>query len=143
MNFTHRGKYFFLFLLSQFPFFNFLEKENAKTRLNLLCFGPKPQKTARPFSFRAHRPHPGRNLGLGRQCPARPRARLGRDLAHSLVAVRLHPTAARAHRRIKTSATVAAPLNPSAIRPSLSLSLRLTALSSPLSPAAADTERGA
>ena len=37
------------------------------------------QKPARPITSHARRPHPGRNLGLGRQSPARPRARLGRD----------------------------------------------------------------
>ena len=67
MNFTHREKYFFYFLLSQFLFFNFLEKEKYETGLILYCFGPKPAKPARPITARARRPHPGRNLGLGQQ----------------------------------------------------------------------------
>ena len=77
--FYPQGKILFLFSFEPFPFFNFLEKEKIENRLILYCFGPKLAKPARPISSRALRPHPGRNLGLGRQSPARPRARLGRD----------------------------------------------------------------
>ena len=80
----------------------FWKKKKFKTRLKLYCFGPKTAETARPISFRARRPHLGCNLGLGRQSPARPLARLGRDLAHSISAIHSHPTADRASRSYKS-----------------------------------------
>ena len=74
MNFTHRENLLFLFfLLSQFAFPIFQEKEKCETGSFFTLGGPKRQKPARPSSPRARRPHPGRNLGLGRQS-ALPRA---------------------------------------------------------------------
>ena len=59
-----------------------LLENNKKFFLLLLSFqhgaAQDALKTARPSCPRAHRPHPGRNLGLGRQSAAHPRARLGR-----------------------------------------------------------------
>ena len=89
--------------------------------------GPRRAEPARSGLPRAHRPHPGRNLGLGRQSAARARSRLGLDLAQRISSVRLDPTAERPFRAVKTTAAAGALENPSAFVPSLSLS------SSPLS----------
>ena len=84
--------------------------------------GPRRAETARPGLPRAHRPHPGRNLGLGRQSAARARSRLGLDLAQRISSVRLDPTAERPFRAVKTTAAAGALENPSAFAPALSLS---------------------
>ena len=75
--------------------------------------GPRRTEPARPGLPRAHRPHPGRNLGLGRQSAARARSRLGLDLAQRISSVRLDPTAERPFRAVKTTAAAGALENPS------------------------------
>ena len=61
----------FYFLLSQFLFFNFLEKRKNENGLILYCFGPKLAKPARPTSSLAPRPQlaPG---PAKHRAPARP-----------------------------------------------------------------------
>jgi len=66
--------------------------------------GPRRAEPARPGLPRAHRPHPGRNLGLGRQSAARARSRLGLDLAQRITAVRVYPTAERLFRAEQNAA---------------------------------------
>ena len=106
MNFTHREKYFFYFLLSQFLLSenkkNLLEKEKTKLTQNSTDYSARPAKQPGPPQLRDARPHPGRKLGLGRQCRVAARACLGREMAHSISAVRVDPTAIRAHSRNKT-----------------------------------------
>ena len=63
---------------------------------------PSKENQLGPLPLRDARPHPGRKLGLGRQCRVATHARLGRETAHSISAVRADPTAIRAHRRNKT-----------------------------------------
>ena len=113
----------------------FWKKKKCKTGLKLYCFGPKTAETARPISFRARRPHLGCNLGLGRQSPARPLACLGRDLAHSILAIHSHPTAERASRSYKSRRRAPVSENPSSFFRLLPLS------SSPLSPLSTSAQR--
>ena len=67
---------------SKYAFKLLLENNDKISFFFILSFQPSAAqnalKTARPGLPRAHRPHPGRNLGLGRQNAARARARLGR-----------------------------------------------------------------
>ena len=67
---------------SKYAFKLLLENNDKISFFFILSFQPSAAqnalKTARPSLPRAHRPHPGRNLGLGRQSAARARSRLGR-----------------------------------------------------------------
>ena len=83
--------------------------------------GPRRAEPTRPGLPRAHRPHPGRNLGLGRQSASAARSRLGLELAHPISSVRLDPTVERPFRAVKTTAVAGALENPSAFAPALSL----------------------
>ena len=65
-------------------------------------FGPAG-KSAQPIYSPRALPHPGRNLGLGRQSHARALARLGRGSARSSTAVGSHPTVTRRLRGVKTT----------------------------------------
>ena len=65
-------------------------------------FGPAG-KSAQPIYSPRALPHPGRNLGLGRQNRARALARLGRGSARSSTAVGSHPTVTRRLRGVKTT----------------------------------------
>ena len=65
-------------------------------------FGPAG-KSAQPIYSPRALPHPGRNLGLGRQSRAGALARLGRGSARSSTAVGSHPTVTRRLRGVKTT----------------------------------------
>ena len=99
------------------------------------------QKLARPSSPRARRPHPGRNLGLGRQCRAGALARLGRGLAHPISTIRLDPTAERAFRSDKTPTPRAPEETLTSFSSALSLSSPHSALSSQRSRSQPPSER--
>ena len=72
------------------------------TQIDHCSFGPA-SKTARPSYSPRALPHPGHNLGLGRQSRAGALARLGRGLARSCSAVGSHSTVTRRLRGVKTT----------------------------------------
>ena len=83
-----------------------LLENNKKIYFFLLSFQPSAARPAAraaaaqdsPASARSPRPHPGRNLGLGRQTAPRARARLGLDLPQRISGVRSDPTDERPFR---------------------------------------------
>jgi len=80
----------------------FLENNKKKISCSSFIFQPSAAQDALnrlgPASARSPRPHPGRNLGLGRQTALRARARLGLDLAQRISGVRSDPTDERPFR---------------------------------------------
>ena len=80
----------------------FLENNKKKISCSSFIFQPSAAQDALnrlgPASARSPRPHPGRNLGLGRQTAPRARARLGLDLAQRISGVRSDPTDERPFR---------------------------------------------
>jgi len=90
--------------------------------------GPKLARRLGP-AFRARRPHPGRNLGLGRQSRATARARLGQPAVQSRSTVGSDRTAERSFRPDKNSDAARVP---ETLGHSAAASLSLS--SSPLSP---------
>ena len=86
----------------------FLENNKKKISCSSFIFQPSAAQNALnrlgPASARSPRPHPGRNLGLGRQTAPRARARLGLDLAQGIAAVRVDPTAERLFRADQNAA---------------------------------------
>ena len=101
---------------------NQLLKLNKTFLYASIHFGPACRNSNRPINnivrpslpqqpTLARCPHPGRNLGLGRQSRAAARARLGRPTVQSISAAHSDPTVVCASRTIKT-ATAAAPIKP-------------------------------
>ena len=74
-------------------------KKQKMTQIDHRSFGPA-SKTARPSYSPRALPHPGRNLGLGRQSRAGALARLDRGLARSFVAIQSDWTAKRSFRAV-------------------------------------------
>ena len=114
MNFTHRKILFSIYFK---PFIHFpgnknsLEKEKEKLTHFFTIPSTRPKNRPNPAPLHARCPHPGHNLGLGRQSYVATHAHLGRETARSISAVRADPTVVRARRMIKTP-TAAAPLKP-------------------------------
>ena len=117
--FYPQENHLFYFLLSQFLFSIFWKKKNTKPGSFFTVTGPKTGNSARPTPLRGARPHPGRNVGLGRQSAAAARTRLGRETARPLSAVGSHPTVTQPSRPNKKArpATSAETLTPILLLP--------------------------
>jgi hypothetical protein len=77
-------------------------KKQKMTQIDHYSFGPASKTTQPSYSPRAL-PHPGRNLGLGRQNRAGALARLGRGSARSCSTIGSHPTVTRRFHGVKTT----------------------------------------